>query len=133
MRRECGSYGSNTGALVFEDGVIAAENVLGEVSRGVKVLMEGLDIERLVLRIRTLGVSTELIGSIISFTMLTLTEEFHHSSIMQACPGLVRSYTHSRTEIWHSDCAKSAYTRKIGRYVYRDASVPFVYSRLLIN
>jgi isovaleryl-CoA dehydrogenase len=41
--------GSNTCELVFEDCGIPAENVLGEVDNGVKVLMSGLNTERLVL------------------------------------------------------------------------------------
>ena len=44
-----GMRGSNTCELVFEDCVIPAENVLGEVNQGVKVLMSGLNTERLVL------------------------------------------------------------------------------------
>lgn len=41
--------GSNTGELVFEDVFVPKENMLGQLNRGVKVLMEGLDLERLVL------------------------------------------------------------------------------------
>src|SRR3546814_20217217 len=41
--------GSNTCELVFEDCGIPAENVLGEVNQGVRVLMSGLNTERLVL------------------------------------------------------------------------------------
>ena len=44
-----GMRGSNTCELVFEDCVIPAANVLGEVDQGVKVLMSGLNTERLVL------------------------------------------------------------------------------------
>jgi isovaleryl-CoA dehydrogenase len=44
-----GMRGSNTCELVFEDCEIPAENVLGEVDNGVKVLMSGLNTERLVL------------------------------------------------------------------------------------
>ncbi|MFO0323876.1 MAG: isovaleryl-CoA dehydrogenase [Burkholderiales bacterium] len=44
-----GMRGSNTCELVFEDCEIPAENVLGEVHKGVKVLMSGLNTERLVL------------------------------------------------------------------------------------
>ncbi|CAH3827598.1 unnamed protein product [Pieris brassicae] len=44
-----GMRGSNTGELVFEDCKVPAENVLGEVNKGVYVLMSGLDLERLVL------------------------------------------------------------------------------------
>ena len=41
--------GSNTSELVFEDCEVPEENVLGEVNHGVRVLMSGLDFERLVL------------------------------------------------------------------------------------
>jgi len=44
-----GMRGSNTCELVFDNCEIPAENVLGEVNRGVKVLMSGLNTERLVL------------------------------------------------------------------------------------
>lgn len=44
-----GMRGSNTCELVFENCAIPAENVLGEVHQGVKVLMRGLNTERLVL------------------------------------------------------------------------------------
>ena len=44
-----GMRGSNTVELVFEDVDIPFENVLGEVNKGVRVLMSGLDYERVVL------------------------------------------------------------------------------------
>ena len=44
-----GMRGSNTCELVFENCEIPLENVLGEVHQGVKVLMSGLNTERLVL------------------------------------------------------------------------------------
>ena len=44
-----GMRGSNTCELVFEHCEIPQENVLGEVNNGVKVLMSGLNTERLVL------------------------------------------------------------------------------------
>ncbi|KAJ2313962.1 hypothetical protein IWW52_004415 [Coemansia sp. RSA 2704] len=50
-----GMRGSNTCELVFEDCEVPAENVLGEVGRGVYVLMSGLDYERLVLSGGPLG------------------------------------------------------------------------------
>ncbi|MFM6988972.1 MAG: isovaleryl-CoA dehydrogenase [Arenimonas sp.] len=50
-----GMRGSDTCELVFEDCAIPAENVLGEVNQGVKVLMGGLDTERLVLSGGPLG------------------------------------------------------------------------------
>ena len=50
-----GMRGSNTCELVFENCEIPAENVLGEVNNGVKVLMSGLNTERLVLSGGPLG------------------------------------------------------------------------------
>jgi isovaleryl-CoA dehydrogenase len=44
-----GMRGSNTCELVFDNCEIPAENVLGDVHHGVKVLMSGLNTERLVL------------------------------------------------------------------------------------
>ena len=50
-----GMRGSNTCELVFEDCEIPAANVLGEVDNGVKVLMSGLNTERVVLTGGPLG------------------------------------------------------------------------------
>ncbi len=50
-----GMRGSNTCELVFDDCEIPDENVLGEVDNGVKVLMSGLNTERLVLSGGPLG------------------------------------------------------------------------------
>lgn len=44
-----GMRGSNTGELMFDNCEIPAENVLGAEGRGVRVLMSGLDYERVVL------------------------------------------------------------------------------------
>ncbi|WP_432447893.1 isovaleryl-CoA dehydrogenase [Aliiroseovarius marinus] len=44
-----GMRGSNTAELIFEDVEVPFENVLGEEGKGVKVLMSGLDYERVVL------------------------------------------------------------------------------------
>jgi isovaleryl-CoA dehydrogenase len=50
-----GMRGSNTCELVFENCRIPVENVLGEVNQGVKLLMGGLNTERLVLSGGPLG------------------------------------------------------------------------------
>ncbi len=44
-----GMRGSNTAELVFDDVEVPFENVLGEEGKGVRVLMSGLDYERVVL------------------------------------------------------------------------------------
>ncbi|XP_029159575.1 isovaleryl-CoA dehydrogenase, mitochondrial isoform X2 [Nylanderia fulva] len=51
-----GMRGSNTCELIFEDCKIPAANVLGEVNKGVYVLLSGLDLERLVLAAGPLGI-----------------------------------------------------------------------------
>lgn len=51
-----GIRGSSTAELIFEDCKVPASNVLGEVNKGVYVLMSGLDFERLVLAAGPLGI-----------------------------------------------------------------------------
>lgn len=51
-----GMRGSNTCELVFRDCEVPEENVLGEVGKGVYVLMSGLDYERLVLASGPVGI-----------------------------------------------------------------------------
>lgn len=50
-----GMRGSNTCELIFEDCRVPAANVLGQLNRGVYVLMSGLDLERLVLAAGPVG------------------------------------------------------------------------------
>merc|ERR1719412_2378764 len=50
-----GIRGSGTCELVFEDCKVPAENILGEVNKGIYVLFSGLDLERLVLTGGPLG------------------------------------------------------------------------------
>ncbi len=68
-----GMRGSNTCELVFEDCIVPAANILGEIGAGVKILMSGLDYERVVLSGGPLG-------------------------IMQACLDLVVPYVHEREQ-----------------------------------
>src|SRR6185369_15630872 len=68
-----GMRGSDTCELVFEDCEVPEDNVLGEVGRGVNVLMSGLDYERVVLSAGPLG-------------------------IMQACLDAVLPYVHERKQ-----------------------------------
>jgi isovaleryl-CoA dehydrogenase len=44
--QKLGMHGSPTGELVFEDAFVPAENVLGRVNEGYKVVMSGLDLGR---------------------------------------------------------------------------------------
>ena len=55
-----GMRGSNTCELVFEDCEVPFENVLGEEGKGVKILMSGLDYERVVLAGGPFGIMARL-------------------------------------------------------------------------
>jgi len=72
-----GMRGSHTGELVFENVEVPYENVLGEVNKGVRVLMSGLDYERAVLAAGPIG-------------------------IMQACMDVVVPYIHDRKQFGQS-------------------------------
>ncbi|XP_064921729.1 isovaleryl-CoA dehydrogenase, mitochondrial isoform X2 [Columba livia] len=62
-----GMRGSNTSELIFQDCKIPAENVLGTVSKGVYVLMSGLDLERLVLSGGPLGIMQAVLDHAIPY------------------------------------------------------------------
>lgn len=81
--------GSNTGELIFDNVFVPKENLLGQINRGVKVLMEGLDLERLVLSAGPLG-----------YVRLFLhhTNQTNKTRIMQAALDLVLPYTHVRKQ-----------------------------------
>jgi isovaleryl-CoA dehydrogenase len=51
-----GMRGSGTAELVFDDCEVPAENLVGELNRGVRVLMSGLDYERLVVAASPIGI-----------------------------------------------------------------------------
>src|SRR5512143_1518315 len=68
-----GMRGSNTCELVFRDCEVPEENILGELGKGVRVLMSGLDYERAVLAAGPLG-------------------------IMQACLDVALPYVHERKQ-----------------------------------
>ncbi|NKF51020.1 isovaleryl-CoA dehydrogenase [Shewanella sp. WXL01] len=72
-----GMRGSNTCELVFEDCEVPEENILGGLNNGVKVLMSGLDYERVVLSGGPLG-------------------------IMNACMDIVVPYIHEREQFGKS-------------------------------
>ncbi|MCL6269900.1 isovaleryl-CoA dehydrogenase [Sansalvadorimonas sp. 2012CJ34-2] len=72
-----GMRGSNTCELVFENTPVPRENILGELDKGVKVLMSGLDYERVVLSGGPTG-------------------------IMQACLDTVLPYVHERKQFGQS-------------------------------
>ncbi len=55
--KKMGVRGSPTGELIFEDCEVPAENLLGEENKGVRVLMSGLDRERILWSIAPIGVA----------------------------------------------------------------------------
>src|SRR5271168_4211048 len=68
-----GMRGSPTSELVFEDCEVPEENVMGKVGQGVKIMMAGLDYERVIIAAGPLGV-------------------------MQACLDVVIPYVHQRKQ-----------------------------------
>merc|ERR1712192_32612 len=68
-----GWRGSNTGELIFDGCRVPKSNVLGEVNKGVYVLMSGLDLERLCLAVSPVG-------------------------LMQACCDTAFEYAHQRRQ-----------------------------------
>ncbi len=51
-----GNRGSSTGELVFSDCRVPLDNVVGEVNQGIRVMMNGLDVERVVVAGISLGI-----------------------------------------------------------------------------
>jgi len=68
-----GMRGSHTGELVFNNCEVPAENILGELNGGARVLMSGLDYERAVLAAGPVG-------------------------IMQSCMDVITPYIHQRRQ-----------------------------------
>jgi isovaleryl-CoA dehydrogenase len=62
-----GMRGSPTSELVFEDCEVPAENVLGTVDDGVRVLMSGLDFERAILAAGPLGIMQSCLDVVIPY------------------------------------------------------------------
>ena len=99
-----GMRGSNTGELVFEDVEVPAENVLGEVNDGARVLMSGLDFERAVLAAGPTG-------------------------IMQACMDVVVPYVHERKQFGQSIGEFELMQGKLAdMYTTMNASKAYVYA-----
>jgi len=62
-----GMRGSHTGELVFQNVEVPAENVLGAVNGGAKVLMSGLDYERAVLTGGPLGIMQSVMDNVVPY------------------------------------------------------------------
>ena len=62
-----GMRGSHTGELVFENVEVPAQNILGNVNGGAKVLMSGLDYERAVLTGGPLGIMQAVMDNVVPY------------------------------------------------------------------
>jgi len=62
-----GMRGSNTSELIFADCEVPEENILGTVGGGVKVLMSGLDYERVVLSAGPLGIMAACMDIVVPY------------------------------------------------------------------
>jgi isovaleryl-CoA dehydrogenase len=62
-----GMRGSDTGELVFQDCEVPAENVLGKVNEGVRILMSGLDYERVVLAAGPIGIMRAVMDLVVPY------------------------------------------------------------------
>ncbi|MBC7314756.1 MAG: isovaleryl-CoA dehydrogenase [Rhizobium sp.] len=62
-----GMRGSNTAELIFDDVEVPFDNVLGEEGRGVRVLMSGLDFERVVLAGIGLGIMAACLDEVMPY------------------------------------------------------------------
>jgi isovaleryl-CoA dehydrogenase len=99
-----GMRGSDTCELVFVDCEVPHENVLGREGEGVRILMSGLDYERVVLSAGPLG-------------------------IMQACMDSVIPYVHERKQFGKSIGEFQLVQAKLAdMYVAMNASKAYVYS-----
>jgi len=62
-----GMRGSDTGELVFQDCEVPEENVLGRVNEGVRILMSGLDYERVVLAAGPIGIMRNAMDIVVPY------------------------------------------------------------------
>ncbi len=62
-----GMRGSHTGEMVFDNVEVPAENIMGGLNNGVKVLMSGLDYERAVLAAGPVGIMQAVMDNVIPY------------------------------------------------------------------
>lgn len=99
-----GMRGSNTCELVFDDCVVPKENILGGLNQGVRVLMSGLDYERIVLAAGPTG-------------------------IMQACMDVVLPYVHERKQFGQAiGCFELMQGKLADMYTTMNACKAYVYA-----
>jgi isovaleryl-CoA dehydrogenase len=62
-----GMRGSHTGELVFSNVEVPAENILGQLNGGARVLMSGLDYERAVLAAGPIGIMQSVMDNVVPY------------------------------------------------------------------
>jgi len=62
-----GMRGSHTGEMVFQDVEVPAENILGTLNGGARVLMSGLDYERAVLAAGPIGIMQSVMDNVVPY------------------------------------------------------------------
>ena len=123
-----GMRGSNTGELVFDSLFVPNENMLGTLNQGVRVLMKGLDIERLVLSAGPIGQVSSLLlislfhQSIAQWVMLLLTLSLcAQNNAVRPRPC---SFVHScSSPVFQACCSQPARARQTRRHVYQAFSI----------
>ncbi|KAI5924468.1 acyl-CoA dehydrogenase NM domain-like protein [Camillea tinctor] len=110
-----GMRGSNTGELVFSGVFVPDEDVLGAVGGGVRVLMEGLDLERLVLSAGPLGIMQAALDVALPFThqRKQFGQPIAHNQFIQG----------KLADMYTKLCASRAYTYATARAVDEDGVV----------
>jgi isovaleryl-CoA dehydrogenase len=99
-----GMRGSDTAELVFQDCEVPAENLIGELNGGIRILMSGLDYERAVLAAGPLG-------------------------LMQACLDVVLPYVRERKQFGRPIGSFQLMQAKVAdMYVALNSSRAYVYS-----
>ncbi len=63
-----GHRGSPTGELAFSGCRVPRENVLGQVNQGIKVMMRGLDVERIAVAALSLGIGVECLDLALKYS-----------------------------------------------------------------
>jgi isovaleryl-CoA dehydrogenase len=63
-----GMRGSHTGEMVFDNVEVPAENILGQLGGGARVLMSGLDYERAVLAAGPIGIMQAVMDNVVPYT-----------------------------------------------------------------
>jgi isovaleryl-CoA dehydrogenase len=121
-----GMRGSSTGELVFEDCALPATQVLGEVNGGVRVLMSGLNYERLILAGGPLGLMAAALDLALPYVRQRrqFGQPIGTFELMQGkLADMYTAYSASRAYVY--SCARAA---DEGRLMRRDAAACILFA-----